>query len=266
VLLNALLYLNIVVSLSAGILSAGLSYYSGITNWFEYACVVSLSTFSIYNLQRIVKLKEARNSPWMLWVGKNKKLIILLTFASTALAAYLILLRIGIDWHWWPLHLLFLLIATFYVVRVGNRNLRELPFLKSFLIGASWVYVLYAFPLLNESLNPKAILVSALFVYVFALTIPFDIRDIALDSPKQRTLPQVFGVKRAKMFAVFLLFASFVLLIVSESDFLPNPLFYGFFGVQLTALLMVNERSGDRFLAGIIDGMIALTGLLFFVI
>jgi hypothetical protein len=29
---------------------------------------------------------------------------------------------------------------------------------------------------------------------------------------------------------------------------------------------MVNERSGDRFLAGIIDGMIALTGLLFFAI
>ena len=265
-LFNALLYLNIVVSLSAGILSAGLCYYSGISSWFEYACVASLSTFSIYNLQRIVKLKEARNSPWMLWVGMNKKLIFILTFTSTALAAYLILLRIGFDWNWWPLHLLFLLISMFYVVRIGNRNLRELPFLKSLLIGASWAYVLYAFPLLNEKLNPNPILLSALFVYVFALTIPFDIRDIALDSPKQRTLPQVFGVKRAKMLAVFLLFASFILLIASESDLLPNPLFYGCLGIQLTALFMVNERSGDRFLAGIIDGMIALTGLLFFAI
>ena len=43
------------------------------------------------------------------------------------------------------------------------------------------------------------------FLFVFAITIPFDIRDLEYDAGKLRTIPLFFGEKKSKFLAVFLI-------------------------------------------------------------
>ena len=43
------------------------------------------------------------------------------------------------------------------------------------------------------------------FVFVIAYTIPFEIRDLKYDSLNLKTMPQVFGIKKTKKIALFLL-------------------------------------------------------------
>jgi 4-hydroxybenzoate polyprenyltransferase len=44
------------------------------------------------------------------------------------------------------------------------------------------------------------------FLFVFAITVPFDIRDVEYDSQNVITIPLFFGVKIAKIISVFALF------------------------------------------------------------
>jgi hypothetical protein len=43
------------------------------------------------------------------------------------------------------------------------------------------------------------------FVFVFVLTIPFDIRDINVDNIELKTIPQILGIRKSKLLGILLL-------------------------------------------------------------
>ena len=55
---------------------------------------------------------------------------------------------------------------------------------------------------------------SARFLFVFAITIPFDIRDLKFDDKKMKTIPIVFGEGKAKLIGVMALFFAELIAIV----------------------------------------------------
>ncbi|MDC0201794.1 hypothetical protein OAJ56_00975, partial [Flavobacteriales bacterium] len=64
------------------------------------------------------------------------------------------------------------------------------------------------------------------FLFVFAICIPFDIRDIKYDNIKLKTIPIFFGVSRSKLISfICLLFA----IIISTFQYWNNKLSIGFF-------------------------------------
>ena len=118
----------------------------------------------------------------------------------------------------------------------------------------------------NES-KEEALVWSAVahYIYVLAVTIPFDIRDLKHDIPEQRTIPQVVGVRVSKFISIVLLlcFAMTILYFV-EPFLLLNPWFFISIFVQIVLVLFRNEKRSDIYCAGMIDGSIALLGLSYF--
>lgn len=89
-----------------------------------------------------------------------------------------------------------------------HQNLRQISGLKVYIIAAVWAFTTVVLPILNnnQELETKVwITVLQNFVFVLALMIPFEIRDLKYDSIKLATIPQQIGVKKTKILGVLLL-------------------------------------------------------------
>tara|TARA_Y100001963_G_C6747770_1_gene432497 strand:+ start:136 stop:963 length:828 start_codon:yes stop_codon:yes gene_type:complete len=89
-----------------------------------------------------------------------------------------------------------------------HQNLRQISGLKIYIIAAVWAFTTVVLPILNnnQELETKVwITVLQNFVFVLALMIPFEIRDLKYDSIKLATIPQQIGVKKTKILGVLLL-------------------------------------------------------------
>lgn len=84
-------------------------------------------------------------------------------------------------------------------------NLRSIAGLKIYIIGLVWTGVTVLLPAIDggTSLYDNLWVISAQrFLYVIAVMIPFEIRDIQYDAKRLKTLPQIIGIKKAKIIAI----------------------------------------------------------------
>jgi 4-hydroxybenzoate polyprenyltransferase len=122
-------------------------------------------------------------------------------------------------------------------------GLRNIPGLKSLLITLVWTLSCVLLPIFEAesnhlaivSFNDTCILVAKRFLFIGSLTIPFDIRDLFQDSRAGlKTIPVVFGQRKAYLFCQLLLAGYLVLLFL----FRDNGFNRDFFALSLTTLLM----------------------------
>lgn len=157
------------------------------------------------------------------------------------------------------------LVSLLYVKRIKGRNLREIPYIKIHLIALTWVVVLIAFPMLNEGETDQLVWISvAHYLYVLAVTIPFDIRDLKYDNPSQKTIPQVIGVEASRILSLFLLVVFSVMMLYIDPRLWANAMFYTAVLIQMLLVLLMNEDRPDTYCAGYIDGAIAILGLSYY--
>jgi len=93
-------------------------------------------------------------------------------------------------------------------------GLRYLPYLKSFIVAACWASVVVILPLLNHQVEfdcASWLVWLQMALWVFSTMIPFEIRDISNDSDSMKTIPQVFGVRGAKIIGTMMLFGVVIL-------------------------------------------------------
>ncbi len=83
-------------------------------------------------------------------------------------------------------------------------NLRSVAGLKIFIIGVVWSGVTVILPVLQDGFINWDVGVMCVqrILFVLALMIPFEIRDMTFDDPALKTLPQVVGIKKAKIIGV----------------------------------------------------------------
>ncbi|MCD6544919.1 MAG: hypothetical protein J7K34_10480 [Flavobacteriaceae bacterium] len=110
----------------------------------------------------------------------------------------------------------FALATIFYVIpfTLQNKNLRDIAGLKLFLITISWAGVTVLFPIMNNDFlltKDVWIIFFQRFLFLFAVTIPFDIRDLKYDTPEMKTIPQIIGVKKSKLLGSILLLVFYLL-------------------------------------------------------
>lgn len=261
--LQHIIYSNWVIGISAGVLCAGWTYSHGIDNWLLYGLSRLFATVAVYNFHRLYKLSSYDfRSPWLDWVDKNKNYLLVLMILSTlaALACFIYLIEN-------VLPVLFCLgltgaISLFYVVPVFGRNIREVPGIKSIVIAFVWVLVLFLLPVINEDQLTQKILpeLIAYFFFFVALTIPFDIRDLKYDNPKQKTLPQVLGTETSKILATFLILAFTLSLIILKVQYFWNPLFLLASLLAIILILGTNQTRKEGYFA-LIDCVMILVGL-----
>ena len=107
-------------------------------------------------------------------------------------------------------------------------GLRKLPFLKSFIVSSCWASVVVILPLLNYQIELDRVACLTwlqMALWTFSTMIPFEIRDVYNDSESMKTIPQVFGVRGAKMIGSLMLFGVVILsyfLLLQFYDMIPT--------------------------------------------
>lgn len=182
-----------------------------------YSCLFSFfGTLFVYNFSRLlhiyfnVKKYNSRSK----FIHQHKKKIEIITFISFCFGVYL-------AFNFSKTTFFYLLpvsvIAVLYSIPLYGYRLRDVPGLKLFLIGAIWTFVTVIIPVVESKMIMNNFFWSIClqrFLFLIAITIPFDIRDLLFDDFKIKTIPMVFGIKKAKIISLFALGFAEILLVV----------------------------------------------------
>ncbi len=241
--------------------------------------LVFFSTLMVYHFHRIMAISSTAMehlSRTQLWYVNNKKLaLILLAISVMIIAISLAGLPLRTRLALLPL----VAIAGFYTVPLfffkhKSYRLRDLGLVKPFIIGLAWAGVTALLPVINFevdiSWSETVLLFFERFFFISALCIPFDVKDIQIDSEKLRTqtIAAKWGVWKTIVFSMFVL-ALFAATIVLEwvigADWVGMKLLLGFlasFVVTAAAIMGVSEKRGEHYYTVIIDGTIILQALI----
>lgn len=108
--------------------------------------------------------------------------------------------------------LFFGLFTLFYAVPLpGMHNLRSLAAIKIFIVAWVWAGVTVYLPWVMEPTEmtvPWVVTFLSRFAFVFALTLPFEIRDLRFDDRALKTIPQMVGSTRTKWLGIIVVMGS----------------------------------------------------------
>jgi hypothetical protein len=171
------------------------------------ALFVFFATILSYNMIRLVQLDRI-NSMTAIWIRAHKKGLVLLNIMALFGLVYF---AFDLNLSGFIALLPFVVATLFYVLPMKNKSsgLRQVPGLKLFLIAISWAGITLYFPIQEAGLavSNQWLFFVQRFLFVLAITIPFDIRDSQFDLRELATLPQVLGVNKAKIVAIIAVLA-----------------------------------------------------------
>lgn len=189
--------------------------------WHPYLFIIFFCTFLEYNLNRLVIIvnnKIALNSGPHKWVKQNLRFFLSLIalsiaglFAALAFAKKEVLMTLV------PLGCItFMYSMPVFKYQKIIFQLRQIPYLKIFVIALVWALSTVLLPLMHSKLNIDRAEISLLlmerFFFVFSVTIPFDIRDMIAD--KQigiKTIPLLINENNARVLSYFSLLVFYVI-------------------------------------------------------
>ena len=159
-------------------------------------------------------------------------------------------------------------LSILYIIPIfrGKRRLRDFNYLKVFLVAIVWTWVTVILPATDQAvlgLVPTKLIALERFLFIFAITIPFDIRDLHLDQAASvRTLPNKVGLKKAKILSLVLLFfASTVALFLVHIDTYSLAVWCGWMCSALLAVPLIikaQPQKHDYYFTGLIDGLMII--------
>lgn len=207
--------------------------------------ILFASTLALYNFSILLsKPAEPDRSPFrrVRWVFSHYRLIITITIIVVLAIIPLFLFLSATS----KILLVFLAIISItynlpiFSIHDKRFGLRNIPGIKLFLISLVWSLSVVLLPILELENNTilvtsrESILLTAKrFLFIAAITIPFDIRDLFQDkSSDLKTIPVLLGEKTAYLFCQVLLMAYAAMLFLYT-----DRLNIDFFALALTAAL-----------------------------
>lgn len=191
------------------------------------------ATLAVYNFCVLIQKGAIhKRAPYRRtrWVFQHHRFIVSITIVAViSLIPLFLMLSLSAQ-----LFVLFLgLISIAYAIPLFSINnkkfgLRNIPGLKLFLIAMVWSASTVTFPIIE--LNQTAysdvnfqeiiLLTAKRFLFIAAITVPFDIRDLFQDKMNElKTIPTLLGERKAYVFCQFLLLAYLLLLLVFNQGF-----------------------------------------------
>ena len=162
--------------------------------------------------------------------------------------------------------------TLFYYLPLGKvGSFREIPFVKVFLISLMWTLATVPFPLSYDGFSifgtDVLLLMIERFLFVLAITIPFDVRDTKVDRKGGLvTLPVFIGWQNALFLSVFILILYLIVTICH----------YGFGNIAFARMICVfavliliqkiNFTRSSYYYTGLLDGTMTFQSLLLYVI
>ncbi len=147
----------------------------------------------------------------------------------------------------------FAFLTFFYAIPfLKYKNLRDLTGLKISIVAVVWAGVTVLMPLVNEGvILTTEVWVSFVqrFLFVFVLTLPFEIRDIQFDDLALGTLPQRVGVRKTKTIGVVMLLMVLLLELLKPITSLEFEISQGISVVILGSFLLYSKRNQSKYYA-----------------
>ncbi len=268
-IINLLLYSNLWIALAAGAMiwqTELLLRHSISPN--PYFFLIVFSTLFLYALHRLVgiqKVSAFRDKGRYQVIWAYRKHIGLYAILSGLMAAYFFW---QIPTRMWLSMVMPGVLALAYVLPFlgKGRRLRDLHYIKIFLIAITWAWLTVILPAIywgHWPAIPVVLMSLERACFIFAITIPFDIRDLKVDAhTKVRTIPGRLGIKTAKYLAylalvLMLLFAFFnyALLAYNRTNLTLLSL-----SALISALCVhfSDKTENDYFFTGLVDGLMTL--------
>jgi len=247
----------------------------------RYPFFLFSSTLFLYSFHRIFRfnfrIESEKLAERHIWVKNNRTLfytVLILSGAGSATSAFLFI----------PLRVLLSLLPVGFISFAYTIpcipwkgkfiRLRDVPGLKIFLISLVLGLTTVLLPVLASATPANLFSVPVLFVFfrrmffIFAITIPFDVRDAEYDRKNNvRTLPVVFGEKTSRQMALAGL-GVFALLVLIQFLFVagtrqPYALAL-LLSAAISALLIVysQKTKRDLFYSFNLEGMMLLQCIL----
>jgi 4-hydroxybenzoate polyprenyltransferase len=225
---------------------------------------VFFATLFTYNFQRIVRIGKGLNHSRKVWLAKQKIAIYLLMTCGGLVSAYRFFE--------------FQLITQIIIIIIGLLSvlypfgLRKIPFSKIFIISFVWAVSTMLLLVLENNITISQNIVLHLlsrFFFIFAITIPFDIRDLKYDAENLQTIPLFFGILKARFIALLSLF---ICVIISVFQHLENTLISSnllalilLYFVTSICIVKSDEKRGEMYFSFWVESLSILC-YLFFVI
>ena len=275
-ILNFILNTNLYISFAAVALVVETQLQLGMRPQFQpYLFIIFFATIFEYNVHRLITIitnPQSLNNTKHSWVKENLKAFYFLVIASVfgfiiaaCLAKKIVLitlLPIGI-------------ITLFYSLPIFKTKklifrLREIPGLKIFLIAFVWAASTILLPIIQSgnSFNKWHVITMLLerFIFVFAITLLFDIRDMKADEAAGlKTIPLIIGQKKTMLVAnIYILF----FMVVCIFHYYNTPLSYllpAFIISAISTLFFLNNKwliQTRYYHYFILDGTMLLQGIL----
>ncbi len=143
---------------------------------------------------------------------------------------------------------------------------RSIFLLKNIVLALAWAFVTSP---LQEEYTPSLLLFLQRFLFLLALSISIDLRDIHRDgSRKINTFAIKYGFKKTKLFAVILILLSSTLVYLYSMQLPTNFILTASIvsGVlSIIGILSLHSQSKNEHYLLMVDGNLLLHGLLFFI-
>jgi len=244
----------------------------GELDWTYLTTFTFAATLCLYALHRIVginKVKAFHEKYRYLIIERYKNHILLYALLGGLSSAYLFFSLTFLN------QLLIIvpsLLAIGYVLPFfGNqKRLRDFNYIKIFLVAIVWAFMTVILPIVErtQTLAPTdALVFLERMIFIFCITIPFDIRDLKVDHHIQvKTIPALLGAERSKFLAIRLLMANCVLTTVLwKLKVYPLDAMVGIIVAYLLTCILIgfsDKQRHDYFFTGIMDGTMILQFLL----
>ena len=272
--LDFFIFSNIYVAIPVSALSHSTFLILGSTTNVSTLFFTYFSTLFLYNFHRIYGVftssNEVRFIPQrIIWSVKHKNLVCLLSLFSAIVAGYFLLeIYRSIYWILLPCFIISLAYTLPIVpLKNGMKKLREIPLIKPIVIAFIATIVTVIFPFLTSNYSSMItsdydiwFLYIERFLFLLAITIPFDIRDVKFDAADNtKTLPLIVGVNIMKRLS-FLSLIFFAIIVGIHSVISPNyqsnmVLAYLFsFVFTGVILFFVNQDRSEYFFSLLVEG------------
>ncbi|MDD3722255.1 MAG: hypothetical protein PHW92_07195 [Lutibacter sp.] len=167
---------------------------------------VAFSILLSYNFIRFYEIKEGRLNWFKDWFFMNIKELLVLMILSIFGLGYISFFR---EFNIKSILILFpfAFMTFFYAIplfKIGKLEVsfRNFPMIKIFSIAIAWAGISVFFPLDEWNYQFTSAVYLEFFqriLFLLAITIPFDIRDVETDSKSLKTLPQTLGITNSKI-------------------------------------------------------------------
>lgn len=274
-LVSLLLYSNLWIAVAAVVLTLQTQFtFNQQLEVGKLHLFILASTLFVYAAHRLVTLKKLESNQWQerfFYISKAQRSIFAYaTFAALSSCFLFIQLPQAVQWIIVAPGILSL--AYVFPVLQGNRRIRDIHFLKIFLIALVWAWVTVILPIVALELPVQSsayLLFGERVCFIFAITLPFDVRDLLLDQQQSvKTLPGIIGIKAARQLA-----GSLLLLCLSANlllwvwDVYSIGQLSALFLTEVVAFLLIykaHPEQPDYYFTGYLDGTMILQFVLFY--